>query len=1449
MKTLNITILIILCLSLNLSAKKKFERISLQQGLSQSSVFCILQDSKGFMWFGTEDGLNKYDGYNFTIYKHDPLDSNSLSDSYIQTIYEDRLGNLWIGTRVGLNKLVLNTGCIMEASVTKTDKFIHYINDPNNSNSLSNNSVRAILEDKRGLLWIATEEGLNSFDVRNEKFTNFYYEESDQNSLSNNCITSILQDKEGTIWIGTWGGGLNKLIKSSASNKNGPGKQDANFTHYKHDPENPTSLSSCYIYSICEDRSGLLWIGTHNGINKLDKKTATFTYYPTTPETQIKILFEDKAGTLWAGSWGAGLNKFNKSNGTFTSYVNNPSDPGSLSSNLVYSIYEDRSGILWIGTMNGGINKFYKKEEKFAHYKHEPENHNSLSDNNVFSIYKDQFNSIWIGTYNGLNKLVFSSASELTLNSNSIEKKFTSPYLMREKKVQFTHYKLNRTGINSWCNRVFSILEDNSGLFWIGTLGGGLFKFDRDQENFIQYLSDPENRNSLSDNNIRVIYEDRSGYLWIGTMNGLNCFDRKKNKFVQYLHDPSNPYSLSDNCIYSIYEDRFGTLWFGTESGGLNKLIIPTGQHLNSNAELTKEDVISSDTIRKNINVGNVQFAHYQHDPQNPLTLSDNCVYSIYEDWQGTLWIGTSGGLNKLVPLSGSEYIMNLGSQGGMAVGPLDIGTGFKKIWEKFICYTEKDGLPNSVIYGILGDDNGNLWLSTNKGLSKFNPQTETFRNFDTNDGLQSYEFNAGAYHKCRKTGTMFFGGINGFNCFYPDSVKDNPHTPPIVLTAFKKFNEKVKFDLSVCYVNELELSYKENFFSFEFAALDYTNPEKNKYSYILKGVDNNWINSDTRRYVSYTNIDPGQYIFKVKGSNNDGVWNEEGISFKVTIFPPFWRTWWFYSLAIIFIISFIYGFHKYWLKKIETEKKILEQRIEQRTKALKQSEERVRTFIENVDDMVYFQGLDGSLSMLNPVNARITGYSLQELAANPQLRRELVHPDDLKIAEDFFAAHPEGTSSFNLEYRMRNKKGDWLWIQSRMVGAKDSAGRYIGYNCIDRDITEQKQAEETLEQERQAFRIIAEAAVNASDIPDLCNKILSGLIETLGFDFGSARLYDESKQILQPTVLIGVRGKEKISDIQPQRLDDKVHINPLVARTRKAIFAPDVSKHKISSTHKKRLKELGIGSIISWPILGTNKKLLGVLQLSTQKPKEIPVENKIFFTSVADMFATVLERKLAEEKIKATLNEKEVLLKEIHHRVKNNLQIISSLLNLQSRYIKSKKTLEMFKESQHRVRAMAYIHEKLYQSKDLAKIDITEYIRNLVNSLFRSYKIGQGLIKPTINVEKIFMDVDAAIPCGLIINELVSNSLKHAFPVKANQKENKRTLKKVKNEIRIELHHSADGKNNLIVRDNGIGFPENIDFRNTESLGLQLVITLTDQLDGMIELNRKKGTEFRIIF
>lgn len=839
------TLIFILNLCLKLYAQQqdiKFDCLTLEDGLSQTTVICIIQDAEGYMWFGTVDGLNKFDGCNFTIYRNNPADSNSLSDDWITSMYIDQNNLLWIGTLGGgLNKfdrkkgnftyyhleLNSNVPAFPKKAVAELPFIFNFFNF---------NSIKSICEDKSGTLWIGTfGNGLYKFDRDQKKFIHCPYETLDANGLNYNiismCVTS--DSMSSTLWIGTFGGGLIKFNEKEG------------FTFYLHDPSDPNSLSnnriiSIYPYLSCD--KNILWVGTlGGGLDKFDIIQEKFTHYKHDPQNpnslsdnRVMAILKDRRDVLWIGMLGGGLDKFDLETGQFTHYLHEPSDPNSLGSNDVISLFEDRTGIIWVGTNLGhGINKFQKQKNKFAYYYHNPSDPNSLSDNVVFSIFEDRASMLWIGTFQrGISK--FDRA-----------------------KSKFTHYRHDPMNPNSLSdNHIRAIYEDSHRELWIGTFSGGLNKFDTINNKFMHYKHDPSDPNSLGANQVRSILEDRFGNLWIGTFGGgLNKFNRESETFSHYQHDPSDSNSLSDDRIYSISEDSSGSLWIATFEGGFDKFDLRTEK-----------------------------FTNYRHDPLNANSLSDNRVFSIQKDPNdsSTFWIGTSGGgLNK-----------------------------FDSQSQTFTHFTEQDGLPNNVVYGVLFDNEGNLWLSTNKGLSKFNPKTETFTNYNLDDGLQSNEFNAGSYHKT-KSGEMFFGGINGFNCFYPGNVQINQNIPPIVLTSFKVFDQDMSHLIGpISEAKQIELSYKDSFFSFEFSALDYTNLKKNQFAYKMEGFNKDWIKCGTRRFVSYTNLDPGEYTFRVKGSNCDGMWNEAGTSVKLKIQPPFWFRWWFHFFYIgftIFTVALIY--------------------------------------------------------------------------------------------------------------------------------------------------------------------------------------------------------------------------------------------------------------------------------------------------------------------------------------------------------------------------------------------------------------------------------------------------------------------------------------------------------------------------------------------------------------
>lgn len=896
----------------------RFEVLSLEQGLSQNTVHCILQDSRGLMWFGTWDGLNRYDGVHFTVYKNDRDDPHSLSDNAVRTIYEDTAGVLWVGTGGGLNKFNRHT-----------QTFTRYQYQPDNPNSISSNAIRAIQQDEAGILWIGTDDGgLNRFDPQAETFTRYRYEPDNPAGLSSNSIKTLYRDQAGFIWIGTGNGGLNRLDP-----------QTQTFTHYRHNANTAGSLSLGSILAITEDRAGALWVGTGNGLDRFDRQS-----------------------------------------GQFTHFRYSPNNPTGLSGNVVWAVFADQTGSVWAGTDEGGLNRFDPQTETFSHYRHLPGNPNSLNNDSIRAIYSDQSGALWVGT-----------------NGGGINK--TNP-----RSKPFIHYRhaSNDSGVAD-NQRVFPIYEDSTGILWIGSAQDGLGKFNRQTGEFKSYRHQINNPNSLSYDRVWAILQDRAGFLWLGTGDGLNRFDPRTETFTAYRHNAANSNSLSANVVFALCEDTAGYLWIGASGGGLNRLNPQTEEFVHYQL-MANPGVVSDDRIQTIIQdrAGNLwigansglnrfnpqtqTFTRYRQDPANPNSPGNNFVLSLYEDKTGLLWIGTNGG--------GFDR--------------------FDPATQTFTHYTEKNGLPNNVVHGILEDAEGNLWLSTNKGLARFNPRTQTFQNYDVEDGLQNNEFNSGSYFK-NSGGEMFFGGVNGFNVFNPAEIVANPYVPPVVLTAFTQSGEPVALNAAVEDVRAITLLWPNNFFEFEFSVLNYIQPEKNQYAYKLEGFDANWnILGANKRFGRYTNLPWGTYSLKLKGSNNDGLWNETAATVTITIVPPFWQTWWFKGLMALALIAAGVGGYRWRVTSIESRNRELEAQVRERTYEI----ERRRQVAEGLREIMVILNSNRSLEeSLSYIVTQAVGLTTAQKAIVFQCGPEnplTVIAEDEKDNFPAVALQPETAAWFN---------------------------------------------------------------------------------------------------------------------------------------------------------------------------------------------------------------------------------------------------------------------------------------------------------------------------------------------------------------------------------------------------------------------------------------------------
>lgn len=813
----------------------KFKRLNTNHGLSQSFVASIAQDKKGFMWFGTEAGLNKYDGYKFTVYRNNPENASSLRSNAVWSLFVDSKGRMWVGTVTGLDLFD-----------EEKNTFTHL---------QGNYCIRDILEDENGKIWVCSDEGLSQVDEENQSLITYPFE--DEGIV---LFRAIYKDSHGHFWVGSRTRSVGAYLFD---------EKRKTFTLVEF-PKRPDDTSyEERVSDIFEDSFGVVWFSTSEGLISYNHKNKAFVRYRHDDSSDnrighsdVRCLAEDVEGNLWVGH-AAGISLFDPSRRKVSSHRYDIDDPDGLSENFVTTIFKDKSNNLWLGSRNTGLNIYRYAKNDFKLYAHRVNDPRSLNNNVVKAILKDRKGRLWLGTDGGGLNLLKDDGSF----------------------VAYTHNPKDPKSIPN--NLVLAMYEDKQDNFWVSTFYGALSKFDREKGTF-EHIYPGTGSADLNSVSVSVMLEDSRGNFWVGTWyNGLFLFDRAATKFKNYSYDGANDKTISSGDIVAIYEDSRGNLWIGT-TNGLNRFNYETND-----------------------------FTRYFHNENDKNSISDNSINSIAEDNDGNLLIGTTNGLN----------IFNH-----------ETGT--------FRSYSTKDGLVNNVIHGAVSDDEGNIWMSTLNGVCKFNPQTLACRNYGVADGLQGNEFIRHSYFKS-KSGEIYFGGNFGANCIMPKLIKPNLYVPPIVLTDFKIFNESAGIgenppDLQqhVSYTKTIQLSYRESVFSFEFAALDFTNPSDNQYAYQLVGFDKNWNYVGNKNSATYTNLNAGEYVFKVIGTNNDGVWNKEGVSVKVIITPPFWLTTWFKVLATVVVAMSFVIYIRARLSIINKQKAELQRQVLERTRQLAASTE-----------------------------------------------------------------------------------------------------------------------------------------------------------------------------------------------------------------------------------------------------------------------------------------------------------------------------------------------------------------------------------------------------------------------------------------------------------------------------------------------------------------------------
>lgn len=788
-----------------------FDHLTTADGLSEGTSLAIVQDEQGFLWFATQNGLNRYDGYQFTVYAHDPEDPTSISDNVIFALYLADDGTLWVGTRNG---------------------------------------------------------GLNRLDRSTDTFTSYRHSALDPSSLSHDTVHAIAADADGNVWVGTTEG-LNRLDRVTGT-----------FTRYLHDPEDPRSLAADRVNSLTADRDGRIWVGTVSGLCRFDASTDGFTCFQHNPEDRatlsgdfVTALFEDSRGVLWAGTT-TGLNAFDTTTGAVVRYQAEQGNPHAISGDVIQSIFEDREGRLWVGTRHAGLNRLDRLTDTFTSYSNDPDVPISLSGNTVLSIYQDRSGILWLGTWGA-------------------DVSFIAPARHQFPDV----FPVEASG---------AILELD-GTLWMGTLEDGLFAFDRISGAVVHYQYDPDDPTGLSGNEVMALQHGAQGQLWIGTAGGLDRLDLHSGENSKPYRVAGSAVGLDTARILSLLEDSAGRLWIGTRVG-LYCLDVSTGR-----------------------------FDCYQRTAPHTGLTTASIIYTIVEDDSGILWLGTDSGLHQLDPETGlaNPYAGENGQASGLSDAMVmtihldDDGSLWAGTWGRGLYhvlsgddepshFSRKDGMSDDLILGIQEDRSGRLWLSTGSGgLMRFDPRDLTFRVYDQLDGLPASDFNQGAHHQ-GEDGELFFGASEHVVAFNPANVRENTTAPPVVLTGFQLFNRPVAvggespLQQPVNFATDIILNHDDSVFSFEFAALDFSAPSKNTYAYIMEGFDREWNYVAHRRLATYTNLDPGSYTFRVKAANNDGLWNDAGLAIQVIIRPPWWQTWWAYTIYALAAATLIGGYVRF---------------------------------------------------------------------------------------------------------------------------------------------------------------------------------------------------------------------------------------------------------------------------------------------------------------------------------------------------------------------------------------------------------------------------------------------------------------------------------------------------------------------------------------------------------
>ncbi len=974
----------------------RFNRLGVEQGLSQPVVQAVAQDQHGFIWIGTQQGLNRFDGQEFVSYFHDPDDLRTLSDDWIWALHTDRRGYLWIGSESGLNRFDPRSGSVQPEFARLTS-------------ALSGNPVRVIAEDSQGTLWIGSDGGgVYRYEPDTGVLDRFQHDPDDVRSLPSNRVKALHVDGNGIVWVGTDGGGLSRLDPVSRR-----------LTHLD------LKGSDGRVRSIISDSRGYLWVATiERGLFRLGSNGEQIEHYSVEgasglSSNAVRILFEDDGGTLWVGTDSHGLNRFDSERNRFEVLSHQPSNVHSLNDDHITALFQDRGGVIWVGTQVG-LNTWNPHVGGFSTYRQLGAHEGELSSNWIADFAETEDGRLYVATAGG------------GVNVVDLESGWAQPLGPEQGPGALTD------------NRVMTLATTDDGRVWAGTRAGGLGRYDPAEGEWRSLRHDPEDPSSLASDGVTDLLVDQAGSLWVSTWGGgIGRFEPATGGFVNYRHDPDDPRSLCSDRVLALYQDRLNHIWVGTRRNGLCRL-----------------------------DPANDTFTRYRHDTEDDASVSSDAAWTLTEDAAGNLWVGTAdAGLS----------IWRMADRARDRVHFEHIGVA--------------DGLASKVVYGLVSEPSGRVWVSGNRGLSSVELETGVIRKFSASDGLQSNEFNHGATFRS-SAGQLFFGGVNGFNAFYPSSIRVNEYAPPIALTRFLLNNQAVNLSSLENEEGLVTFRYGDRLITFEYSALDSTDPRGISYQHRLDGFDENWVDDGGRHSVTYTNLAPGDYVLRVMATNKDGVRSEQEFRVPFRVLPAIWATWWARTIYVLAFLLAAFMVYRSYARRIAdaseihqiNETLIREITARQHKEAeLERTEQQAQWYLDVVEVMILALDRRGRIMMINQKGTRVLGCPEEEVLGRDFYEEFVPAEFRSEVRERFETVDQHAYS----ESPVLTRKGDERMIAWHAIELPETGSAPAGTLISGEDISQMRSLEKQLRDAQKMESVGTLARGVAHDFNNILGSVL----------------------------------------------------------------------------------------------------------------------------------------------------------------------------------------------------------------------------------------------------------------------------------------------------------------------------------------------------------------------